>query len=105
MRQHVDRSDYANCRLVLSLYREGTRRRLGLVFRPGPGRIISNSAFEAGALIRLPDRAYLNLHRPGTVRVLLDAALPGLALPASPGRTETDGWPHFDTVVGQGRAE
>ncbi|RBM19718.1 hypothetical protein [Streptomyces sp. PT12] len=103
-RQHVDRSDDANCRLALSLYREGTRRRLALVFRPGPDRVISNSAFEAGALIRLPDRAYPNLHRPGTVRALLDAAPPGLVLPATPGTTETDGWPHFDTVVGQGHA-
>jgi hypothetical protein len=83
--------------LTLSLFPEGTRRRLVLVFRPGPDRVVSNTYFEAGALVRLPDRSYLNLFEPGTVRRLLDAATSALDL--SEQRTEVDGWPYFDTVV------
>ena len=49
-------------------------------------------------MIRLPDRAYLNLYEPGTVRRLLDAAASDLALCAGQ-RVEVDGWPYFDAVV------
>lgn len=94
VRQRVKGDEH---RLTLSLFPEGTRRRLALVFRPGPDRLVSNTYFDAGALVRLPDRSYLNLFEPGTVRRLLDAALPDF----SPNQqaTELDGWPYFDTVV------
>ena len=82
--------------LTLTLFREGTRRRLVLVFRPGPERVVSNTYFDAGALMRLPDRSYLNLFEPGTVRRLLDAAT-GSYLPERD--AEVDGWPYFDSVV------
>ncbi|MEV6833911.1 hypothetical protein AB0N17_05215 [Streptomyces sp. NPDC051133] len=69
VRQRV-RSDYADCRLTLSFFEEGSsrnaRRRLTLVFAPGPDRIVSNSYFEAGTVVRLPDRSRLNL---GTERL------------------------------------
>jgi hypothetical protein len=92
---------YEDCRLTLSLYPEGTRRRrLALVFRPGQDRIISNSYFESGALMRLQDQAYLNLYEPGTVRRLVDAAVPAVDLTGPEQTTELDGWPYFDEVVG-----
>ncbi|MFF0343549.1 hypothetical protein [Kribbella sp. NPDC004875] len=96
VRQRV-RPGQENCGLTLSLFREGTRDRLVLVFRPGPDRVVSNTYFDAGALIRLPDRGYLNLFEPGTVRRLLDAATSTLDL--SEQVTEVDGWPYFDTIV------
>lgn len=102
VRQRV-RRDYADCRLTLSLFPEvsarGVRRRLALVFVPGPDRIVSNSYFEAGTVVRLPDRAWLNLYEPGTVRGLLDVAAPALDVRPSVQNLEVDGWPHFAEVV------
>jgi hypothetical protein len=98
VRQRVKPS-IEDCRLTLSLFPEGTRRRLVFVFRPGPHRVVSNTYFDAGALMRLPDRSYLNLFEPGTVRRLLDAATSALDLFAREQVTEVDGWPYFDTVV------
>lgn len=93
------RPDYAECRLTLSLYPEGTRRRLTLTFRPSQHRIISNCYFESGTLVRLPDHTHLNLYEPRTVRRLLDTTQPVLNLRASEPVIELDGWPYFDTVV------
>ncbi|MGA5413990.1 hypothetical protein [Streptomyces pseudogriseolus] len=95
---------YADCRLSLSFFTEGYRagagRRLTLVFAPGPRRIVSNTSyFDAGTVMRLPDRADLNLHEPGTARRLLDAAAPALDLRPSGRDVEVDGWPCFDEVV------
>ncbi|MFJ8675600.1 hypothetical protein [Streptomyces sp. NPDC093589] len=102
VRQRV-RPDYADCQLTLSLFREvsaqGLRRRLTLVFAPGPDRIVSHSRFEAGTVIRLPDRTWLNLYEPGTVRRLLDAAAPVLETHPSVQNLEVDGWPYFTEVV------
>lgn len=101
VRQRV-RPAYADCRLTLSFFTEGYRggagRRLSLVFAPGPHRIVSHSYFEAGTVMRLPDRADLNLHEPGAARRLLRTAAP--ALDPRPGRNvELDGWPCFDRAV------
>ncbi|MBU3062548.1 hypothetical protein KO481_29340 [Nocardia sp. NEAU-G5] len=97
VRQRV-KPAYEACSTTLSFHPEGARGCLALVFRPGLDRIISNSYFDSGALIRLPDRVYLNLYEPGTVRRLLDAAASDLPLCA--GRTvEVDGWPYFDAVA------
>ncbi|GGN56867.1 hypothetical protein GCM10011579_018480 [Streptomyces albiflavescens] len=98
VRQRV-RPAYDDCRLTLSLRPEGTRRRLALVFRPSQDRIVSNTYFESGALVRLPDRTYLNLHEPGTVRRLLDAAMPILDLRPSEQVIEVDGWRYFDAIT------
>ncbi|WP_328869552.1 hypothetical protein OHT76_05210 [Streptomyces sp. NBC_00287] len=101
VRQRV-KPDYADCRLTLSLFTEepqpGARRRLSLVFAPGPERIISNCSFEQGTVVRLPDRDWLNLYEPGTVRRLLDAAAPVLETRPREQNVEVDGWPYFDAV-------
>ncbi|MFD6425042.1 hypothetical protein [Streptomyces sp. NPDC060198] len=97
------RPEYADCRLVLSLFPEvaadGVRRRLALVFAPGPDQLVSNSYFEAGTVVRLPDRAWLNLYEPGTVRLLLDAAAPFMDTLTSVRDLEVDGRPCFAEAV------
>lgn len=98
VRQRV-KPTYEDRALTLSLFPEGTRRRLVFVFRPGPDRVVSNTYFDAGALMRLPDRSYLNLFEPGTVRRLLDAATSTLGDSLPEQDTEVDGWPYFDSVV------
>ena len=102
------RPDYADCRVTLSLFPEvsarDVRRRLALVFAPGRGRIVAYSYFEAGTVVRLPDRKWLNLHEPGTVRRLLDAAAPALDVRPSVRNLELDGWPYFAAVVDRGDA-
>ncbi|MFG2969700.1 hypothetical protein ACGFZS_41145 [Streptomyces sp. NPDC048288] len=105
VRQRV-KPDYADCRLTLSFFPEASeasagsgRRRLSLVFAPGPDRIVSNSYFEAGAVVRLPDRSWLNLYEPGTARRLFDAAATALGIRALERDLEVDGWPYFAVVV------
>ncbi|GGX09493.1 hypothetical protein GCM10010297_33780 [Streptomyces malachitofuscus] len=102
VRQRV-RPAYDDCRLTLSFFTEGWRagagRRLSLVFAPGEHRIVSNTYFEAGTVMRLPDRADLNLHETGAARRLLDAAAPALDLRPAARDVEVDGWPYFDAVV------
>ncbi|MFI8202039.1 hypothetical protein [Streptomyces sp. NPDC085937] len=107
---------YEDCRMSLSFFTEGycagTGRRLTLMFATGPLRIVSDTTyFEAGTVVRLPDREWLNLHEPGTARRLLDAAAPALARrlldAAAPALArqpavrdvEVDGRPYFDRVV------
>ncbi|GHF78827.1 hypothetical protein GCM10018783_56370 [Streptomyces griseosporeus] len=95
---------YAGCSTTLTLWRAGDRSCLRLVFRPSPDRAIADGYFDEGAVVRLTDRAYLNLHEPGSVRSLLDEAVARGLLPTS-GLVETDGWPLFDAVRPQGRSE
>ena len=101
--RQLARGDYADCQLTLSLFPEvpaqGPRRRLTLVFAPGPDRIVSNSPFEAGTVVRLPDRTWLNLYEPGTVRRLIDVAAPALDIWPSVQNLEVDGWHYFAEVV------
>ncbi|MFF1745634.1 hypothetical protein [Streptomyces mirabilis] len=98
VRQRV-KPAYEDCSLTLSLYPEGNRRRLALIFRPDADRIISNCYFLSGTVLRLPDHSCLNLYEPGTVRRLLDAAAPTSGLFASEQVIEVDGWQYFDAVV------
>ncbi|MFG2938675.1 hypothetical protein [Streptomyces sp. NPDC048282] len=105
VRQRV-KPDYADCRLTLSFFPEASeasegrgRRRLSLVFAPGPDRIVSNSYFEAGTVVRLPDRSRLNLYEPGTARRLFDAAATALGIRELERDLEVDGWPCFAVVV------
>ncbi|SDM81291.1 hypothetical protein [Streptomyces wuyuanensis] len=86
------------CRDSLSLTREGTSARLSIVFRAGDGRIVSGGAYWSGGSVGAVAGGDMNLHEPGAVRKLLDAALAaGVRAPA-----EIDGWPLFDALVGHG---
>ncbi|MFI6283172.1 hypothetical protein ACIBCM_00200 [Streptomyces sp. NPDC051018] len=89
------------CHTVLSLWREGTKSRLGIVFSQAEGRVIADGYVDHGAL---GDSAHhwLNLHEPGVVRRFADEAAARGLLPAAgsaPGNREVDGWPLFDAVV------
>ncbi|MEU9993033.1 hypothetical protein AB0E10_40985 [Streptomyces sp. NPDC048045] len=88
---------YPGCSSKVTLWRPGSRARLRLVFRPASDRVIADSYFDEGAVVRMPDREYLNLYEPGTVRVLLDEALVRGPFPAV-GSVEVDGWPLFDAA-------
>ncbi|WP_159768728.1 hypothetical protein [Streptomyces sp. HM190] len=90
---------HGHCLLKLTLYPEGPRRRLVLVFAPAENRVVSSCYFAAGDLVRLPDRTWLNLYEPATVRRLLDAASPALDRSPSAHTVELDGWPYFDTIT------
>ncbi|MFI6943112.1 hypothetical protein ACIBI4_27935 [Streptomyces sp. NPDC050418] len=89
---------YDGCRSTVTLWRPGSRARLRFVFRPGPDRLIAECSFDQGAAVRMPDRAYLNLYEPGSVRALLDEHLTHEPFPDS-GTTEVDAWPLFDAVT------
>jgi hypothetical protein len=91
---------YLGCKSTVTLWRPESRARLRLVFRPGPGRAIADGYFDEGAVVRLPDRAHMNLHEPGSVRALLDEALARGLFPVT-GAAEADGWPLFDAVTPQ----
>ncbi|MEU4849349.1 hypothetical protein [Streptomyces gilvosporeus] len=88
---------YSGCSNTVALWRPGSRACLRLVFQPTSDRAISDGYFDEGAVVRLPDREYLNLHEPGSVRALLDEALARGLFPAT-GPVEVDGWPLFDAV-------
>ncbi|MFM9369598.1 hypothetical protein [Streptomyces sp. Da 82-17] len=83
------------CAEVLSLYEEGSKVPLRLVFRAGEGRYVADGWWYAGC-VTTGDGRLLNLREPGTVRKLIEAAQ---ATGLLPGTGETDGWPLFDTVT------
>ncbi|MGI5326912.1 hypothetical protein [Actinomadura nitritigenes] len=89
---------YPGCSSTVTLWRRGGSGRLRLVFRPEHDRVIADGYFDEGAAIRLPDRAYLNLYEPGSVRALLEEAVADGVWPDA-GTVEVDGWPLFDAVT------
>ena len=94
---HARSSDGAcvDCREVLTVRREGAPGRLVIVFRAGPGRLVADGLLHDGGVVRSDDDAYLNLHRPGVARALLDEALDrGHGFEA--GTVEIDGWDLLD---------
>ncbi|MFJ9870347.1 hypothetical protein [Streptomyces sp. NPDC101165] len=102
VRQHI-RPAYDDCRLTLSFFTGGTAknagRRLSLLFAPSANRVVSNTYFESGTVVRLPDRGHLNLYEPGTARRLLDAAAPALEAQPAVRNVVVDGWPYFALVL------
>ncbi|MFF0444916.1 hypothetical protein ACFYT4_00595 [Streptomyces sp. NPDC004609] len=97
-----DRRHTADCRTVLSLWREGTKSRLGIVFSQAEGRIIADGYLDAGTVGDSSAHRWLNLYEPGVVRRFADEAAARGLLPAAgsaPGSREVDGWPLFDAVM------
>ncbi|GAA1641118.1 hypothetical protein GCM10009733_042700 [Nonomuraea maheshkhaliensis] len=90
-----------DCREVLSLRQAGARGRLVIVFREGPGRLVNDGMFHDGGVLRTSDHAYLNLHRPGVVRALLDEALERGHDFTTAETTEIDGWELIDGALGR----
>jgi hypothetical protein len=78
--------------------REGTPLPGGSTGFDHCSRVIADGYFDEGAAMRLPDRAYLNLYEPGSVRALLEEAMADGVWPDA-GTIEVDGWPLFDAVT------
>ncbi|MFI6621396.1 hypothetical protein [Streptomyces sp. NPDC050528] len=80
--------------LTLTPQPAGTGGPLRIVFASGPGRYVPGGAPFGSGDVGYGRDVSLNLHEPGAVRALLDAAaargwLPG---PDEPGVVEVDGW-------------
>jgi hypothetical protein len=89
---HGGRSTH--CRQLLTLYPQptGTGGPLRIVFAEGPGRYVPGGfPLGSGDVGHVRDGS-LNLHEPGAVRALLDAASAGGWQPGQQGAAEVDGW-------------
>ncbi|MGW7613385.1 hypothetical protein ACWGKW_40330 [Streptomyces sp. NPDC054766] len=87
-----------SCREVLTFAREGTRGMIRVVFGSGPDRVVGGGGWGAheGGVGRISGGC-LDLHRPATVRALIDEVLAdgqhfGHA-------THVDGWQFFDAAL------
>ncbi|WP_405786618.1 hypothetical protein OG753_40005 [Streptomyces sp. NBC_00029] len=88
------------CRKTLTLHAQppGTGGLLRFVFDEGPTRYVSGFTTGSGEVGEVGVGA-LNLHEPGTVRVLLDAALARGWQPGERRETKADGWSFLGTAV------
>ncbi|MEW2417581.1 hypothetical protein AB0953_28220 [Streptomyces sp. NPDC046866] len=91
----------AQCRQTLTLVPQpaGTGGPLRIVFAAGPDRYVPGGApLGSGDVgyVRGPD---LNLHEPGAVRALLDAALARGWQPEGRSPVELDGWPLLEAAA------
>ncbi|MGW1535494.1 hypothetical protein [Streptomyces aureus] len=86
------------CQEVLVLAREGSPGVIRIVFAAGPERVVGGGGWGAheGGVSRMRG-GYLNLHRPATVRELLDEARAHGEDFRRAG--EVDGWRFFDAVA------
>ncbi|MGK5637149.1 hypothetical protein ACSNOK_02340 [Streptomyces sp. URMC 126] len=100
---HHERKDGrpAGCCQILALFPQpaGTGGALRIVFAEGPDRYVPGG-FPLGSgdvgYVRGPS---LNLHEPGAVRALLDAASARGWEPGGPEAVETDGWPLLEEAA------
>ncbi|MYW62763.1 hypothetical protein GTY65_01520 [Streptomyces sp. SID8379] len=83
-----------DCRETLTLTPQpsGTGGPLRIVFAAGSGRYVPGGAPFGSGDVGLVRGADLNLHEPGAVRALLDAALAGGWDPGQRRPAEVDGW-------------
>ncbi|MFI0960564.1 hypothetical protein ACH4S8_03935 [Streptomyces sp. NPDC021080] len=87
-----------SCQEVLVLSREDSPGVIRIVFASGPGRVVGGGGWGAheGGVSRVGG-GYLNLHRPATVRELVEEVLADgqRFRPAA----QVDGWRFFDAVA------
>ncbi|WP_406503605.1 hypothetical protein [Streptomyces sp. NBC_00212] len=91
----LDNGRSADCRqtLTLSPQPSGTGGPLRIVFAAGPDRYVPGGAPLGSGDVGYIRGGSLNLHEPGAVRALLDAALARGWQPAERRAVELDGWP------------
>ncbi|RDG39772.1 hypothetical protein DVH02_02075 [Streptomyces corynorhini] len=96
----LDDGRSADCRQTLTLHPQppGTGGSLRVVFADGPGRYVPGGAPMGSGDVGQVRGASLNLHRPGAVRALLDAALAIGWRPGERRAVELDGWPLLDAA-------
>ncbi|MFG2356484.1 hypothetical protein [Streptomyces sp. NPDC048521] len=102
----VDNGRSADCRETLTLYPQpaGTGGPLRIVFAEGPGRYVPGGAPMGSGDVGYIGGGSLNLHEPGAVRALLDAASARGWQPGERRAVEVDGWPLLETAAAE-RAE
>ncbi|NEC08235.1 hypothetical protein [Streptomyces sp. SID7909] len=83
--------DGGPCRQILTLHREPGGP-LRIVFTEGPNRYVPGGALLGSGDVGFVGGASLNLHEPGAVRALLDAAKAHGWQPSDRRRVEMDGW-------------
>lgn len=83
--------DGGSCRQILTLH-PGSGGSLRIVFTEGPDRYVPGGAPLGSGDVGYVGGAALNLHEPGVVRALLDAATARGWQPRDRRRVERDGW-------------
>ncbi|WP_329537976.1 hypothetical protein OG568_57825 (plasmid) [Streptomyces sp. NBC_01450] len=96
----LDGGRSADCRETLTLYPQpgGTGGPLRIVFAEGPGRYVGGFPMGSGDVGYVRGGS-LNLHEPGAVRALLDAASARGWQPGARQPTEVDGWPLLEAAA------
>ncbi|WP_405736255.1 hypothetical protein OG607_44435 [Streptomyces sp. NBC_01537] len=96
----LDGGRSADCRGTLTLYPQpaGTGGPLRIVFAEGPGRYMGGFPMGSGD-VGYVRGASLNLHEPGAVRALLDAASARGWQPGERRAVEVDGWPLLEAAA------
>ncbi|MEU7563730.1 hypothetical protein [Streptomyces eurythermus] len=89
------------CRQILTLYPRpaGAGGPLRIVFAAGPGRYVPGGFPMGSGDVGYVRGGSLNLHEPGAVRALLDAASAQGRRPDGRGTVEVDGWPLLEAVT------
>lgn len=95
-----------SCRETLTLYPQpaGVGGPLRIVFAGGPGRYVPGGAPLGSGDVGFVRGASLNLHEPGAVRALLDAASASGWQPEGRRVVEIDGWRLLEAVAAQAEA-
>ncbi|MFI1253047.1 hypothetical protein ACH4U6_04450 [Streptomyces netropsis] len=90
----LDNGRSADCRQTLTLYPQpaGTGGPLRIVFAESPGRYVPGGAPLGSGDVGYVRGGSLNLHEPGAVRSLLDAASSRGWQPGQQPAAEVDGW-------------
>lgn len=91
------------CRETLTLYPQpaGAGGPLHIVFTGSPGRYVPGGAPLGSGDVGYVGGGSLNLHEPGAVRALLDAALARGWQPEQSGVVEVDGWPLLEAATAE----
>ncbi|MEV0282367.1 hypothetical protein AB0I22_39250 [Streptomyces sp. NPDC050610] len=92
------------CRETLTLYPQpvGTGGPLRIVFAEGPGHYIPGGFLSGSGDVGDVRSGCVNLHEPGVVRALLDAASARGWQPAKRWVAEVDGWPLLEAATARG---
>lgn len=90
-----------DCRETLTLNPQpaGTGGPLRIVFAQGPGRYVPGGASLGSGDVGYVRGGSLNLHEPGAVRALLDAALAHGWQPEERRPVKVDGWPLLEAAA------
>ncbi|MFG1806262.1 hypothetical protein [Streptomyces sp. NPDC049040] len=88
-----------DCRQVLTLYPQPAGGGLRIVFAEGPGRYVPGGYPLGSGDVGISRGGSLNLHEPGAVRALLDAAWAGGWRPGGTRLVEVDGWTLLDAAA------